>query len=66
MTRYRYYDIDPVESPFIGVPEAAAVAGVDETTIKRWLHRGTLPGVKLGKLWRIRRTDWDTFLTGGK
>lgn len=34
-----------------------------EQTIYMWLRSGQLPGVKLGRLWRIRKEDLDRFIT---
>ncbi len=39
--------------------EAAAYLRVNPQTVYRLLRRGTLPGVKIGRQWRIRRADLD-------
>jgi excisionase family DNA binding protein len=31
-------------------------------TVYAWLRSGTLPALKLGRLWRIRPEDLETFL----
>jgi excisionase family DNA binding protein len=38
---------------FIGVPEAAALLGCDERTIRRALAKGEIPGQRLGARWAI-------------
>lgn len=35
---------------------------VQQRTVQDWLRSGTLPGMKLGRLWRIRREDLEGFL----
>lgn len=42
---------------FLTIPEAAAVAGLSKTYLRRQLEAGTLKGIKDGRRWRIRRTD---------
>lgn len=44
--------------------EAAAYLRVNPQTIYRNLRRGRLPGAKVGRQWRIRRTDLDRLLGG--
>jgi excisionase family DNA binding protein len=44
-------------------PEAVAgLLSVSPRTVKEWLRRGDLKGVKAGTLWRIRESDLDSFL----
>ncbi|HEY3414974.1 MAG TPA: helix-turn-helix domain-containing protein [Armatimonadota bacterium] len=35
---------------------------VQQRTVQDWLRSGTLPGIKLGRLWRVRRVDLEGFL----
>jgi len=43
--------------------EAAEALGVKEETIRQWLRRGELGGVKAGpRLWRVRESDLQKFL----
>lgn len=46
------------------VSQVAEVLQVHETTVKRWLRDGRLPGLKLGDRgdWRIRREALRRFL----
>ena len=44
-------------------PEDAAKALlVKATTVREWLKSGKLKGVKMGRLWRVRESDLDTFI----
>jgi excisionase family DNA binding protein len=44
------------------VEEVAAYLGVRPTTVYQWCREGRLPALKLGKVWRIRRSALDAFL----
>lgn len=42
--------------------EAADYLKVSPFTVKDWLREGKLPGLKLGRYWRIRYSDLQRFL----
>lgn len=42
--------------------EAAERLAVSPKSIRKWLRRGKLKGVKAGRLWRIREQDLSAFL----
>jgi excisionase family DNA binding protein len=42
--------------------EIATTLKLTEKTVLDYLREGKLPGMKVGKHWRIRRADFDTFL----
>jgi len=46
---------------FMTAQEVAGELRVTLTTIYRWLESGTLRGIKLGDVWRIRRDDYEAF-----
>ena len=43
--------------PLLTVTEAAAQLRVSRRTLLRWLQTGRLPGVKIGRDWRIDPDD---------
>jgi len=45
--------------------EAASHLRLHVRTVGRLLKQGTLPGVKVGRQWRLRRADLDAYLAGG-
>jgi len=48
-------------------PERAAqLLAVRPKTIRDWLKRGRLKGVRAGRLWRIRERDLEAFLAAEK
>ena len=55
--------IMPEDNVFLTVPEIAEMLRVWPDTVRVWLQREKLRGVKLpGGDWRIRREDLDTML----
>ena len=50
------------EKELLGAEDVAEVIGVKETTVWRWCREGTLPCLKVGKHWRIRREVLEDFL----
>lgn len=45
--------------------EAAEVLGLQVRTVRNYVREGRLPGVKVGKQYRITRADLDAFTGGG-
>ena len=44
--------------------EIAAELRVQARTVRLWLDRGKLRGVKAGRQWRVERSDLEAFLHG--
>jgi excisionase family DNA binding protein len=42
--------------------EAAGLLGINSHTLQRMARAGDLPGIKIGKLWRFRRSALDKWL----
>ena len=49
----------------LSTEEAAAVAGCDPKTVRRWITSGRLPTKRRGRCHRIRRDELEKFLAGG-
>jgi excisionase family DNA binding protein len=47
------------------VEEVAKTLKVSEQVVRRWLRSGRLKGVRIGHLWRVRKSDLEKFLEGG-
>ena len=69
--------VQVVEAELITVPEAAALARVNEDTIRRWLRRGHIRAAAKGgpsnspisrdrRHWRINRAEFERTLSLGK
>lgn len=48
------------------VPEVAEYTRMSELSVRRYLKRKILPGVKIGRNWRIRKEDVDRLLDPNK
>jgi excisionase family DNA binding protein len=51
-----------LEKELLSAEDVAALMGVKETTVWRWCREGTLPCLKVGKHWRVRREAFEDFL----
>jgi excisionase family DNA binding protein len=47
---------------FLTINEVAATLRVSPITIREWLRKGKMTGLKTGKLWRIRKEDLQRFI----
>ena len=48
--------------PMHTVHEVAALLKVKESTVRSWIHDGSLRAVKLGRDWRVAHTDLEAFV----
>ncbi len=46
----------------LGAEDVAELLGVKESTVWRWCREGSLPCLKVGKHWRVRRSALEDFL----
>lgn len=53
---------ESTEYGLLGAEEVARLVGVKESTVWRWCREGTLPALKVGKHWRVRRSALEDFL----
>jgi excisionase family DNA binding protein len=52
---------------YLSKRQAAAIAGVSESTVKRWIRKGWLPARRLGpRLTRIDVRDLDKLMAAGQ
>ena len=58
------------QGDMLTVEEVAKELRVDPKTVRRWIQRGELIAIDVGREYRIRRTDLDNFIlrrqTGSK
>ena len=50
------------DPPLLTVPQVAAAFQVTAQTIRNWIDHGTLPAVRVGRAFRVRREDVDALL----
>jgi len=56
--------IEEKASPSMTIADAAAYCNISEDAIVRALRRGSLPGAKIGREWRIQSADLTAYLRG--
>jgi PTS system nitrogen regulatory IIA component len=50
------------ENNLMDIKQVAAYLQINEATAYSWAQKGKLPGIKLGRMWRFRREDIETWL----
>ncbi|HEX4035161.1 MAG TPA: helix-turn-helix domain-containing protein [Solirubrobacteraceae bacterium] len=50
------------EQPLLTVPQVAAQLQVTAQTIRNWIDHGTLPAVRIGRAFRVKRQDVEALL----
>ena len=48
--------------PLLSTEEVAEYLGVGQATVYRWCREGSLPAVKIGRRWRVRRSALEEFV----
>lgn len=52
---------------YIGIDEAAEYLGIKTVTLRNWIKRDTsIPAHKIGKLWKFKRSELDSWVQSGK
>lgn len=51
---------------WIGTEEAATYLGVTKDTVRNWIKKTDIPAHKIGKLWKFKRSELDTWIKSGK
>jgi excisionase family DNA binding protein len=54
-----------MEDRWLSVDEIAAYLGVKRDTVYRWITRKSLPGHRLGRLWKFRKHEVDEWVHSG-
>jgi len=54
--------VDVEDERFYSIEEVAKILNVSDGAVRKWLKAGALKGIKLGRIWRIRESDFDKFL----
>ncbi len=56
------YDAARSESPFLTTDEVLEYLKVNARTVYRLIKAGQLPAIRIGRQWRVRRSDLDAWL----
>lgn len=55
------------EDKWISIDEAAEYLGIKTVTLRGWIKKDeTLPGHRIGKQWKFKRTELDEWVKSGK
>ena len=58
---------DQNDDSYIGLDEAAAYLGIKPVTLRKWLKsKPDLPRYQIGKLWKFKKSELDTWVQSGK
>ena len=58
----RYDQRPSLADPLLDSIQASAILLIHPKTLQRMARRGQMPAVRVGKLWRFRRTDIDHWI----
>jgi excisionase family DNA binding protein len=56
--------MEPTE-PWLSVEGISVHLGVSKETIYRWLERKRIPAHRIGKLWKFKASEVDSWVTSG-
>ena len=54
------------DDEFLTVAEIARILKLNQQTVRNWIDQGTLPALRVGRRVRVRRSDFDAFVEGGR
>ncbi len=54
---------EQIFEPLIDAAEAARILKLHPVTIREMASKGTIPGLKIGRVWRFRRSSLDAWVT---
>jgi excisionase family DNA binding protein len=57
--------ISAVQDRWLSVDELAGYLGVKRDTVYKWITRRSMPAHKVGRLWKFRKEEIDTWVRSG-
>jgi len=57
-------EFDALFEPLLDSDEVAALLKIHPKTLQRMARRGEIPGTRIGRLWRFRRSALNTWMEG--
>ena len=55
-----------IEDKWIGLEEAAEYMDVTKDTVRNWIKKTDIPAHKIGKLWKLKKSEIDEWIKSGK
>jgi excisionase family DNA binding protein len=65
-TSLRNANASGADGGYLSLSRAAKLADVAPGTLRRWIKEGRLPSQRAGRVYRVSRTDLETFLKSGQ
>lgn len=53
-----------MEPHLLSTEDVGGILKVSKVTVQRWCHEGKIPAAKIGKSYRINKTDFDRWYEG--
>lgn len=54
-----------INEPWVGTKEIAEHLGVTIETVRKWIKVETIPCNRVGKLWKFKKSEVDTWVKSG-
>ena len=55
-----------INDSWISLVDAANYLGVKKETVRSWIKKTDIPAHKIGKLWKFKKSELDTWVKSGK
>ena len=55
-----------INDSWISLEDAANYLGVKKETVRSWIKKTDIPAHKIGKLWKFKKSELDTWGKSGK
>lgn len=55
-----------INDKWVGIEEAAQYMDVTKDTVRNWIKKTDIPAHKIGKLWKFKLSELDTWIKSGK
>ena len=55
-----------INDSWISLEDAANYLGVKKETVRSWIKKTDIPAHKIGKLWKFKKSELDTWVKSGK
>jgi len=57
--------VEATNDTFLSPAEIADQLKIEPSTVHDWLRKKKIRGTKLGKVWRVRKSDFEEFVNNG-
>ena len=55
-----------MEDRWLSLEEVAAYLGIKKDTLYKWIYRKHIPAHKVGRLWKFKKEEVDTWIRSGE